>query len=373
MWHPGEVIHLFKNKELDELYVSIAVRRFALAIISIFLPIYFFEQGVALAAIFLFFAGKNIVHAMTVLLAVRICRRYGYKHSMVFSAPLVILFFILLYALDLTTWSLALLAIIHGFQTALYYTGYHLDFTALSKQTDTGRAIGIVKVLSTLVHAIGPVLGGISLALLGFHVTFIIVGILLLLSSVPLLLTKDGRAPMPHAKLSSVEPHMKRHIATFIGYGVEAGASQLLWPLYIYIAIVSSYTILGSIVSLGVFISVMVSWVIAHFATRRSRKLIRFGVFTTVIAWILRLLAKTSGHVYVADAIHGMGNTAITLPIQALTYEEANKTDMAKYIIMREVSIQLGRACLFLFAATVGLHLITLGIGAASTLLFLLI
>ena len=38
-------LHILKNKEIDELYVNIGLRAFALALVSVFIPIFLLDLG----------------------------------------------------------------------------------------------------------------------------------------------------------------------------------------------------------------------------------------------------------------------------------------------------------------------------------------
>jgi len=89
------------------------------------------------------------------------------------------------------------------------------------------------------------------------------------------------------------------------------------------------------------------------------------------LTWIGRLLVGTPAQVYAVDSAHGLATTTLTLPTEVISYTRANKTDIAGYIIMREIMIQLGRACIYILAAIAGLSLVTLGISGSGVLLFL--
>ncbi|MDA1038362.1 MAG: hypothetical protein O2877_01585 [bacterium] len=89
-----------KNKELDELFASMSLRSFAVSIIGIFIPIYLLQIGFSLVQVFLFFALLSIVHSISSLASIKVACKYGFKHSILFNTPLLIVFFLLLSVLE---------------------------------------------------------------------------------------------------------------------------------------------------------------------------------------------------------------------------------------------------------------------------------
>ena len=167
---------LFKNKELDELYISIGIRRFSLGIISVFIPLYLYQVGFELASIFLFFWLKNIFHALLVIPAAHISAHIGFKHSMAASIPLLILFFISIYtAIPQNNWSLFIIAIVGAIENALYWTGYHLHFSSSTKSASTAQSVSIARIISSGFHSLGPFIGGILLVIFGFTFSFFLI------------------------------------------------------------------------------------------------------------------------------------------------------------------------------------------------------
>ena len=51
----GPISHYFKNKEMDELYVSIGIKALAQSIIQIFIPIYLYKLGFSISTIALYY------------------------------------------------------------------------------------------------------------------------------------------------------------------------------------------------------------------------------------------------------------------------------------------------------------------------------
>ena len=77
------------NKELGELYASVAIRFFALAMIGVFTPIYLIKLGYSLPAVAGFFGLVAVFHGGSVFLAGWLSSKYGLKHTILISIFLI--------------------------------------------------------------------------------------------------------------------------------------------------------------------------------------------------------------------------------------------------------------------------------------------
>jgi len=87
MHHHNHFLHFLHNRELNELYASIALRSFALSMIGIFIPIYLLQEGYSLASVLIFFAVVTGIHAFGVFPAAKFSSRFdlSLNHKQVIS------------------------------------------------------------------------------------------------------------------------------------------------------------------------------------------------------------------------------------------------------------------------------------------------
>src|SRR3989338_5103928 len=123
-WH---FFHFFKSRELNEMYVSIAIRAFALSLIGVFVPVYLYKIGYPLFSVFLFYAIQSFFQIIFSIPAAKFSSRYGIKHSMLISVPFLIVFFFLLYSIENVAIPLTLLALFGGISTSMFWVPYHID------------------------------------------------------------------------------------------------------------------------------------------------------------------------------------------------------------------------------------------------------
>ena len=188
-------LNFLHNRELNELYASISIRSFALSLIGVFIPIYLIHEGYSFQSVFLFFAIFSGAHAIGVIPAAKICSKFGFKHSILFSVPFMILGLMGLYSLHLFAPLFYIIPIIFGIGNALFWMGYHLDFTIFSNKNHRGKDISFAKVLFILFNAVGPFTGGLIAVLFGFRVMFLFSSFLLFISSAPLFFSMDTHRP----------------------------------------------------------------------------------------------------------------------------------------------------------------------------------
>lgn len=364
--------HFFRNRELNEIYTSLSIRAFALSMISVFVPIYLLQLGYSLTSVLIFYVVLNGIHALFVIPAAKISSRFGFKHSILFSIPLLIIFFLLLFTIKIYDWPLYFLAIIFGLNNSLFWIGYHVDFSKFSKKKHRGEEVGFARIFSSFFSMIGPLIGGVILAFISFKFLFIVVSLLLFVSVIPLFYSKDIHDPINFSTKRIFTDQKLKNYFSFFGYGVETGIAFIIWPIFIFFSILNDFTSLGFIITISSISSLIFVFFIGKFSDKKRRLVLKIGAFFNAIIWGLKTFAKTFMHVFILDFFHGMTRTAISVPFDALSYDKANESDIVEFIIFRETIIQVGRVILFIsmmFVADLAASFI-FGGGGASLLLW---
>lgn len=366
------LLYFLKNRELDELYASIALRSFAISMISIFIPIYLLKLDYTLASVFLFYAMSNAVHALFVIPAARIASKKGFKHSMLYSVPLLIAFYILLHTLELYNWPLYLLAVISGANNALFWTGYHVDFSKFSDRKNRGKELGTAKIVSSMAHVAGPLIGGLVLTFIGFKTLFVLVSVLLVASVAPLLLSRDIHEPTDFSIKETFRGQKLGDLLAFMGHGIESGVGKVIWPIFIFFSILNKYSLLGLVSTLSLFFSLVFAFIVGRLSDVHRRKVLKTGSLFNAILWGVRSLVRTSLQVFIVDSFYGMSQTLVNIPFDALCYDKANRSNIVRFIMFREIMIQVGRVLLFISMLFIAELTTSFLFAGGSTLLHLL-
>jgi len=346
--HKHHFFHFLRNRELNELYASIAIKSFALSLIGIFIPIFLIQSGYSLSSVLLFFTVVAGMHALACVPAAKLSARFGFKHSILFSIPLLILALAGLFVLDLASWVFYLTAVIFGVSNGLFWIGFHTDFAKFSKKKTRGSEVGFSRLISLLFSASGPIIGGLILTFAGFKILFVFSSVLLFASTIPLFFSKDIHSPLKFSFGGIFKDRKLRDVLGFVGFGIEMGATYVIWPVFIFFAILGEkYTSLGAISSLSLVFSVIFLFMIGRFSDNHRRLVLRIGASLNAIIWFLKSFVATVFQVLIADIFQGATQTSKDVSFNALSYDKANKEKISRYIVFREVTINLARAVFF--------------------------
>ncbi len=368
------VLHFLRNRELNELYVSIAIRRFAVSMILIFIPIYLLNLGYSLSQIFFFFIVISISHAIFTIPAGKISSKFGLKHAMLFSIPLLIVFYALLYTLDTYNWPLTLLAVIFGIKHALFWVAYHVDFAKFSKKKHRGKEVSFVRILTSLVTVIGPLVGGLILAVFGFHILLVIVSLLLFASAIPLFISSDihERAISFSIKRIFTE-HKLRDAVSFIGHGIDFSVGNVVWPIFLFFFVLDSFVGIGLATTLALLFSLLSALVVRKFSEIKRKQMLRIGSLINSLVWFIKTFVRTGLEVFLLESLHGISRSMNYVPFEAIGYDKANRGNIVEYAMFREIMVHIGHIILFtimIFVADLALGLLMGGGGSLFYLFF---
>lgn len=367
-----QFLNFLKNRELNELYASVAMRALAISMISIFIPIYLLQLGYSLVAVFGFFLTLNITRVVFMVVAAKISSRIGFKHTMFLNAPFLIAFYLLLYTLDYHPLPLYFLAIILGIGSSLFWLGYHFDFATFSDHKTRGKQISIAKIFISVFAVLGPLAGGLILYFFGFHLLFIISSSLLFFSVVPLFFSKDVYQPFDFSLKKIFVKKKTRNALAYMGHGAENSVAAFVWPIFIFFSILNSYVLLGLVSTVALFFTLISTLIIGKISDIRRRLVLRTASISTSIIWILKIFVATTLHVFILDSLHGITRTMKEVPFDALSYDKANKREnIMQHIVFREIFLQVGRIVLYTILMMSASLVAGLLMGSGSSLLIL--
>jgi len=365
------MLHFFTNRELNELYISVAIKSFALSMISIFIPIFLLNLNYSLTSVLIFYAIINATHALFVIPAAKISSVYGFKHAIFYSIPILIIFYLGMFTLEQFHWPLYLLAIIFGIKNALYWIGYHIDFSIFSDRKERGQEIGVAKIITSVFHVLGPIIGGLILVFLGFQTLFAVVSVLLIASIIPLFFSKDIHRTVPISIKEIFKGQKIKDALAFMGHGIESGVSSVIWPIFIFFTILNNFALLGIVSSLSILFSLFFVFIIGIFSDTHRKLVLKIGAILNTIVWGFRFFVKTTFQVFIVDSFYGISQTLISIPFNALSYDKANKSKIVKFIMFREIVIQTGRVILFIIMTMIATLTTSFFFGGGASLLYL--
>ncbi|MDP2630162.1 MAG: hypothetical protein Q8P56_02020 [Candidatus Uhrbacteria bacterium] len=341
----------FKN-QLNELYISMAFRSFAFSLVDIFIPIYLLMQGYSLRSVFLFYVVVHAVHALCAYPSARIALRFGFWMPVLASSMLFILFFFFLHTIGGYHWPLWLLGIINGAANPLFWMAYHIDFVSCSDAKKRGQEVGTVKIMNIAATAFAPALGALIISLWGFPFLISIVSLILALSTIPLVFSKNRSGVSDDIRLSDIFHHQTiREALNYFGHGIDQGLG-VVWAVFIFLTISQTLTVIGLASSIALSCSFLSIFFIGKFSNHHARSVLAIGGVGTSLTWIARLLyVNTPFLVYATNAIGGIFTSAVIVPFSVIVYGRSSDQQSCRPLITGEILFHVGKVALFSFLA----------------------
>jgi len=353
---PQFYLQYFLKRERTELYLSVAIRNFALGLILIFEPIYLFLYfNHSLTKTLLFFAIIYGTYGLLVPFGAKIMAKIGLKHAMFLSLPFLFGYYLCLYYLSFSYHLIFLVIILKITSMLLYWPAFHTDFARFSERIHRGIQVGKLQVLSLISTGFAPFIGGAIIHQFGYSALFMVVLIILFLSALPLFLSKETYETYSdsyHKALFKIfkKRNQKLNLA-FFSMGGETGINFLIWPIFMKILSLS-YKEMGSLTTGSLIIGGLFTLYVGYLSDKLNSKiLLGVGAILRSIAWIIKIFVTNSFEAFLAQSFYRITQKTAGIPYMKIFYDQAAlKGPLAdEFIIYREITHNLGRALIFLF------------------------
>ena len=348
-----------RQRELNELYASSALRNFAAGLMFIFEPIYVYLDvfGRSLPHTFFFFGLSFLVTAFLAPFAGRALAYLGIKHSMLASTPFALAYFAGLWAAPLLGPLVMALPLILAVHNMLYWPAFHADFTRFSNKRDRAKQASYAFIIISVVSAAAPVLGGFIVQEAGFSALFGLVMALFFLSLLPLFLSREVHS-RPAASYSAsirgvLRPELRPKAIAFISEGADAVLMRYVWPLFLFLLAIS-FEQLGLITSAVLAIGIAVTFAIGRITDRHgATTMLRVGASISAIFWPLRAFVSTPFTAFLMDVTHQFGRSMSLIPFTGTFYNWAGEVSQEREhkILSRSIALNGGAGVVMIFFA----------------------
>jgi len=371
MPHRKLLHHIHINRELSEIYLSFMIRSFCISLISIFVPVFFYQQGFPLKAIFGYYVINAFLITIGVPFATKLVGKIGFKRSMMISAPFQIIMLILLQMVNSTSFPIYYIAIFQSITTLLYWPAYEMDFAKSSDKKNRSSEFAVMKIIAFMMTALAPILGAVIIFFFSYNVLFIAVALMLLVAPLPLFMSKEMHEPF-NVKLIDIfkEMRFKRYPA-FFSEGILYMAEVIIWPLFIFISLKSVLSV-GLINTIMIFLMSLITMAIGRISDNGNKKrLMRVGSFIHSLSWFLRTLIQSISYFAAISAFSGVTYMMVHIPYSARFYNRASKKNMATVIAGREMVQYAGRLFIMLLLYLTSDFLLAFIVTGISTISFI--
>jgi len=349
---------IFKNifgesqkRELSELCASIALRGLAASMVSIFEPIFIYSIFKSLRAVIWYYAVSYLFYIFFLPIGGKIASRYGFEHSIAYSVPIIIIYFILLFNMFHFPHLLFYLsAVILAAYKSLFWPAYYANLAHYGKELNRGNEVSRMTVIGCIMGVIGPAIGGFITVLFGFKILFVAVSILFFCSVIPLFSTVEQFTPSHLSYWKTFQRIMKPY-ATYtrkdqIAYlgRAEEFSVMVLWPMFIFFTI-NNLAKIGLITTLASLLSAVVALYIGKLSNHRdtSRPLYRFSVIINSLVWIVASFIRSLFGIFVVDTIFFNTYNAIWVPTSAEINRKGSQRGYLKNALFFEMNLAIGK------------------------------
>jgi MFS family permease len=323
--------HFWRDASFDELsqiYISTFFRVMAVSLVGIFIPIFLYDLGHSLLAIFLFYVTYFIARAVLHVPTAFIVARFGPKHTILYSFGLLLLSSLAFMTLPEYSWPLWLLATLYAASNTLFFTAYHVDFSKVKHSDHGGKETGFANIVQRVGGAVGPLVGGIIATIFGPQYIFVAMTAMLLIGIVPLI--TSGEAVKTRQKISFRNLRLsavKRDILSYAGITITHQLSVTIWPLYLALFALGTnvYLELGTLSSVGFLVSIFTAFAIGKLVDkRRGRELLHISLISDMFIQFSKPFVNSLPFAFVVNTAGESSAIAMRIAYQKGMYDAAD-------------------------------------------------
>lgn len=342
--------HIFRLKytELNEIYVVTAMRSFIVSMLAIYIPIYLYNLHYSIREILFFYLVMYIGEAIFEILCTSGISRFGPKHMVALSLPLLIIHFWMLWLLPTYSWPLWFIALEGGLTLALFWQAYNFDFSIAKRKIRASRDIAIGFILVAAMGSIAPAIGGIIATNFGMNYVFAFAIALLFIAIFPLFKTSEPHVPRK-IKFSNIKEikMLGRQIISYGGAAVENSAAIVFWPFFIFL-MVKTYQGVGVITSIALIFTVILTYIIGKTTDKKDKcKYIRTGGSLNALIYGGKAIAYSVFHIYILNFLTSITHSFFRTPYVSEYYLHADKESRLEYIAVMEFGTDVVRVFTF--------------------------
>jgi len=348
----------FFKKESRQFFLSVAIRHLAIGMIGIFEPVYMylaFDRSLTYTMIF--FGASYGLFGLLAVFGGRVMAKLGIKKTMIISSLIFFCYYLCLFFIDKSFLLPAAAIILRSLGLLFFWPGFHTYFIRFTNKETRSAKWGQLESVIFLVSIIGPIVGGFLLAGLGYLNLFIVVLATLLISILPLIISKERHEQYTDTYTGAWKRIFKNKSLSIAlsSEAVELSTSEFLWPLFMFL-IGINYKRMGGITSIGLAVSAMLSIYIGKLLLQKNRaKFLAVNTPFITIAWIIKIFVIDSFTALLSRIFYFVFKVTADMPFQSIMYDKAelHKENADEFIIYREIVMNFTRLIYYFSLAAI--------------------
>ena len=343
------------NKNFSKILQMMSLNSFAMAFVSVFIPIYLLQLGYSFQMVMVWM----IIHHSTLLLCafitIYISNRIGLVHSLHIRFILLLIYFLLLlFALEDTPTLFYVIPVLTGAEAAFYWMPLNILFIRNTKEADMGRSMSKFFVIPKALSMLSPLFGALIAIYFGFTSLFALAMFLLFFTFLPVFSLRSEKTNFifSRQRVGEIFKNNKQYFFPEIIDNLAEDA-MALWSIFIYLKLISTLQvgIIGTITSVAaLFFTLTIGKLTDNWD---KHKLLRIGAVLVSVVWFLNFTIgeffPNQWLFYLATIFATLSLKIFLVPYSSLMYNRARKDD-AQFIVLREIPTVLGRIILFSLA-----------------------
>lgn len=344
------LIKIIHNGYYD-LIIADTLRYIALALISLFVPIYLLEIGYSIFTIAIFELGLFLGSIFFHFIILKNINKIKVKRSMVISYCADILFYILLYNSSVlinylgANNFLLILVLVYIAASVFYWSARHIYFFNSSNFENGGSRLGILNSVPVAIGIISPFVGGVLITNFGFHIAFFIGILLLIAASISLFFSSEIHIDIEIIKdqIFDFDYDIKNWI--YFVEGFDYAATTFIWPIFMFVMAIK-------IISMGIIYLFantaysLITYIGGKVSDRHGvRKIGRIGVIGRGVSLFLRSFSETVPAMSFSLIIGGSFGSLMHIALDSGFYKHSHEKQ-GSAIMNRELYMHLGRMSL---------------------------
>lgn len=324
-------------------YLNTFLRSSGMNLVAIFIPLYIYQLTGKLENVFLFYGLYHLLVLLSALPAGWVTQRIGVDWTEFLGSVLRALVLYLLILGKQNYIFLGLAASLWGVTVSFYWLPFH--YTVVGAEDGDGhfgKETSGIKIVEQITASLGPFLGGLIIAGLGFSWLYGLAILLVLLSGIPMFFdqfTKKGmRFDLKEIKKSFCQKRNSRLIISFAGVGLKNVVLSIAWPLFIFLA-VKRYEVVGGIQTAALLISLALLWWLGKWIDKRGSGILKWGIVINSFVWLIRSFLITPLTIFLSHVVYGFGRILLWTPFDALVYKLMLEKRKLEFLIIRETAI----------------------------------
>jgi MFS family permease len=347
------VPHYFSKgirSEIQELSVSTGLADFAIAMVTIFEPIFLHSVlGLSVQEVLLFMAAVYACYIVLIPFGAKVTSVLGYRRTLAFSIPFQVLFWVFILAGKVSITYLWFAPLIYAIEKSLFWPGFHAIVSRYASREQKGREFGAIYAIVNIANMLGPFVGGFLSERYGLQTAFFSAGAIYCLSAIPLLIEKEIFVPKLYQYRETWQlyfEHPKKFLG-YMGFGEEV-LGLTIWPIFIF-SIVKAYEGTGVLATVSSFIAAILALVVGKITDAYTKRvLVKVGAFFMALTWAVRFVATNFWSAFAMDSFSRTAKDIVFIPLSTLTYLRAEASHILPYVVFFEQSLAVGKmlACL---------------------------